>query len=196
MVRSIEVVIDKKRFDPSLRESGITEEDVVGKIRSILEGYTGAGSGPQGRFFAEANLKVTELPEEPLETERDKTKLVIEVDPTKLESLQAIPGVTVESVLQLINDRLRGKEGAVAGPAERFFSRVNLEIKKVPEQPKLVITIDPARFRQFDEGPPSLQRVIDIIGIGVRGDEGERATQEEKILASVNPQISLIRQRK
>lgn len=60
MVRSIEVVIDEKRFYPSLRESGITEEDVVGKIRSILEGYKGAGAGAQGRFFADANLEIIE----------------------------------------------------------------------------------------------------------------------------------------
>lgn len=60
MVKEIVVNINRERFDPSLRESGTTEEDVVGKIRSILEGYKGAGAGPQGRFFADANLEIIE----------------------------------------------------------------------------------------------------------------------------------------
>lgn len=64
MVEKLLIIVDKEKFRYPEGSVPPEEKDVAGKIESILEGYSGAGAGPQGKFFVGANLTIIKLPPE------------------------------------------------------------------------------------------------------------------------------------
>ena len=64
MTKEILIRIDKNNFNfPGVEPP--TEEEVTEAIRSELEGYTGAGAGPKGKFWVGVNAEIIELPPRP-----------------------------------------------------------------------------------------------------------------------------------